>query len=87
MRPIWLGYLKLFEENPGQRLPEVRRAEDGLDDDHSSVAWIHQQVSGGNGGQEGGVHAGGATFVMFERNATDAFLTHVSRLTWSRADG
>lgn len=39
----------------------MRRAEDGLDDDHSSVAWIHQQVSDDKGGQEGRVHAGGAT--------------------------
>lgn len=37
-------YLKLFEENLGERLPEVRRAEDGLDDDHSSVSRVHQQV-------------------------------------------
>lgn len=35
-------YLKLFEENLGERLPEVRRAEDGLDEDHPSVARIHQ---------------------------------------------
>lgn len=40
----WFLYLKLFEENLGERLPEVRRAEDGLDDDDSSVARIHQQV-------------------------------------------
>lgn len=60
-RPVWFGYLKLFEENLGERLPEVRRAEDGLDDDHSSVAWIHQQVSDDKGGKEGCVHAGGAT--------------------------
>lgn len=39
-----LTYLKLFEENLGERLPEVRRTEDGLDDDHSSVARVHQQV-------------------------------------------
>lgn len=39
-------YLKLFEENLGERLPEVRRAEDGLDDDHPSVARIHQEVPG-----------------------------------------
>ena len=37
-------YLKLFEENLGESLPEVRRAEDGLDDDHSSVSRVHQQV-------------------------------------------
>lgn len=37
-------YLKLFEENLGERLPEVRRAEDGLDDDHSSVSRVHQEV-------------------------------------------
>lgn len=37
-------YLKLFEENLGEGLPEVRRAKDGLDDHHSSVARVHQQV-------------------------------------------
>lgn len=41
---VFFLYLKLFEENLGERLPEVRRAEDGLDDDHSSVARVHQQV-------------------------------------------
>lgn len=40
----WFPYLKLFKENLGECLPEVRRAEDGLDDDHPSVARIHQQV-------------------------------------------
>lgn len=60
--PIWFGYLKLFEENLGECLPEVRRAEDGLDDDHSSVAWIHQQVPN-DGEQEGSVNADGACSV------------------------
>jgi len=41
---IFLLYLKLFEENLGESLPEVGRAEDGLDNDHSSVARVHQQV-------------------------------------------
>lgn len=39
------SYLKLFEENLGESLPEVRRTEDGLDDDHSSVSRVDQQVS------------------------------------------
>ena len=39
------SYLKLIEEDPGESLSEVRRTEDGLDDDHSSVARVHQQVS------------------------------------------
>lgn len=41
---VLFSYLKLSEENLGERLPEVRWAEDGLDDDHSSVARVHQQV-------------------------------------------
>lgn len=49
MRLTVVQYLKLFEENLCECLPEVRRAKDGLDDDHSSVARVHQQVSdGGN---------------------------------------
>lgn len=39
----------------------MRRAEDGLDDDHSSVAWIHQQVSDDDAEQEGCFNAGGKT--------------------------
>lgn len=39
-----LSYLKLFEENLCECLPEVGWAEDGLDDDHSSVARVHQKV-------------------------------------------
>lgn len=43
MSVLW--YLKLLEEDLRECLSEVGRAEDGLDDDHSSVARVHQQVS------------------------------------------
>lgn len=37
-------YLKVFKEDPWQCFSEVRRTEDGLDDDHSSVTWIHKEM-------------------------------------------
>lgn len=58
-------YLKLFEENLGECLPEVRRAEDGLDDDHSSVARIHQQVSNDKRGEDGLFNVAGPLLFFF----------------------
>lgn len=38
-------YLKVFKEDLRQCFPEVWWAEDRLDDNHSSVTWIHEQMS------------------------------------------
>ena len=40
-------HLKLLEEDLGEGFPEVRGAEDGLDDNHSPVPWVDQEMPAG----------------------------------------
>lgn len=42
----WSQYLKLFEEDLGEGFSEVGGTEDGLDDQHSPVTGVHQQMPG-----------------------------------------
>lgn len=42
----WSQYLKLFEEDLGEGFSEVGGTEDGLNDHHSPVTRVHQQMPG-----------------------------------------
>jgi len=63
------SYLKLLEEDHGEGLSEVGGAEDGLDDDHSSVARVHQQVSDW-------LHKGPIAMISLDEETTSSLIGH-----------